>query len=99
MIMPPQLAVELTTAVRQRSAVTQLRPNHSRAVATLWHSLHAFAKRLVAGDQPRISLRGCDRWHVYDPVTGRRASLESEDEVRKWLERRFYSAERGKGRI
>ena len=29
-------------------------------------------------------------WHVYDPITGRTADLESEEEVGIWLEQRPY---------
>ncbi len=29
-------------------------------------------------------------WHAYDPVSGRSVSLDSEAEMRAWLEQRYY---------
>jgi hypothetical protein len=29
-------------------------------------------------------------WHTYDPVSGRSVSLDSEAEMRAWLEQRYY---------
>jgi hypothetical protein len=44
--------------------------------------------------EPRI-WKKCDRngnfyFHIYDPVTGQFINLGSEQEVRCWLERRYY---------
>ncbi|MEB3360020.1 MAG: hypothetical protein VKK04_25055 [Synechococcales bacterium] len=33
---------------------------------------------------------GTARWHVYDPMDGRRLQFASEGEVRQWLEERYY---------
>ena len=30
-------------------------------------------------------------WHVYDPVTGRHASVDSEEQLRAWIEERYYN--------
>lgn len=49
---------------------------------------------LAQGQQPRI-WQSCDRfgqigWHGYDPVTERSVCRDSEDEIRVWLEERYY---------
>ncbi len=41
----------------------------------VWHSLDRFGKI---------------RWHVYDFSSGRSAYLNSEAEVRRWLDERYY---------
>lgn len=30
-------------------------------------------------------------WHAYDPATGRHTSVVSEQELRTWIEKRYYS--------
>jgi hypothetical protein len=40
--------------------------------------------------------QSCDRfgntwWHVYDPVTGKHSSVASEEELRIWIEKRYYN--------
>ncbi|BAU43867.1 hypothetical protein [Leptolyngbya sp. O-77] len=50
----------------------------------------------LASLQPRV-WQDCDRttqkvqWHVYDPISGEAASLESQADVEKWLAHRAYS--------
>jgi hypothetical protein len=34
---------------------------------------------------------GNTSWHAYDPVRDARVSLGSEDEMRTWIERRYYN--------
>lgn len=34
---------------------------------------------------------GNQRWHAYDPVTGRHTTVNSEAELRAWIERRYYN--------
>ncbi len=34
---------------------------------------------------------GNNWWHVYDPVTGRHASVDSEEQLRAWIEERYYN--------
>lgn len=33
---------------------------------------------------------GNNWWHAFDPVTGRYTSVESEAEMRAWIEQRYY---------
>lgn len=49
---------------------------------------------LAQGQQPKI-WQNCDRfgqiwWYGYDPVTGCSICRDSEDEIRIWLEERYY---------
>jgi hypothetical protein len=47
---------------------------------------------LNLSNEPRISLvqrPSGQQWHVYDPATGYRTYLQSEQEVRIWLEQRY----------
>ncbi|RUR76011.1 hypothetical protein ACF3DV_26285 [Chlorogloeopsis fritschii PCC 9212] len=30
-------------------------------------------------------------WHAYDPVTGNHACFGSEEEIRMWIEQRYYT--------
>lgn len=33
---------------------------------------------------------GNNWWHAYDPLTGRSITVESESELRAWIEQRYY---------
>jgi hypothetical protein len=33
---------------------------------------------------------GKNWWHAYDPVTGQHTSVDSEAELRAWIEKRYY---------
>ncbi|HEY9649105.1 MAG TPA: hypothetical protein V6C95_00470 [Coleofasciculaceae cyanobacterium] len=50
---------------------------------------------LKLSNEPRIwkttDRQGNTVWRVYDPVSDRAVSLESEDEIRSWLEKRYYN--------
>jgi hypothetical protein len=49
---------------------------------------------LTQGNTPRISrfIQGdVEVWKVYDPINNRTLCFTDEDEVRAWLERRYYS--------
>lgn len=34
---------------------------------------------------------GNNWWHIYDPVTGRHAAVDSEEQLRTWIEERYYN--------
>lgn len=57
--------------------------------------LQQIAQFFISSNEPRIwtttDCYGTTSWHVYDPVRDVKASLESEDEMRAWLERRYYN--------
>ena len=58
---------------------------------TLQHLLQTF----IGSHDLRI-WQSCDRfgknwWHVYDPVTGKHTSVDSESQLREWIERRYYN--------
>lgn len=52
---------------------------------------------LVSKDEPRIETRvdrqGKTYWYIFDPVTRQTFSFDSEAEVRRWIDRRYYRAE------
>lgn len=56
----------------------------------VWQRLLQF---FVSGDELRIwqtQDHGKTWWHAYDSVTGRRTSVDSEEEMRSWIEQRYY---------
>lgn len=61
----------------------------------LWTVLNQLLWQPQSCPEPQIWQRsdraGYTWWHVYDPITGRTAQLESEEAVQIWLEERFYS--------
>jgi hypothetical protein len=67
-----------------------------KAKFVLWLSKvwKLFTETLTQPQQPRIRLSknktGEVRWSVNDPITGRKAILYSEEEVRIWLEQLYY---------
>lgn len=56
--------------------------------------LQRLLKFFVGGNQLRIwqtyDRAGNNWWHAYDPVTGRHTSVDSEAEMRSWIEQRYY---------
>ena len=74
----------------------ELMPKAEKAKFVLWLSKvwKLFVETLTQPKQPRIRLSknktGEVRWSVNDPITGRRAVLYSEEEVRIWLEQLYY---------
>ena len=57
--------------------------------------LKGFAQALfsLCSSEPQVRYRtpgSALPWQVYDPISGQRAAFASEDEVRQWLEQRFY---------
>ncbi len=72
------------------------RAKAEKAKFVLWLSKvwKLFTETLTQSEQPRIRLsknkKGEVRWSVNDPITGRRAVLYSEEEVRIWLEQLYY---------
>lgn len=73
---------------------------HASRSSGIWRSLWAalnrplFAQGVTAISEPEIRQvadhQGQVWWCAYDPRTGRRTYLESEEEVQIWLEQRFY---------
>ena len=61
------------------------------ALQTIWHHTMDYFTR---GDEPRIRMTstqsGQKIWHLYDPVTQEKVTASSEEEVRFWLETRYY---------
>lgn len=57
----------------------------------LWES---FVKLLESSHEPRIWQRrdrqGNISWRLYDPATNQSATFASEDEIRIWLEEKYY---------
>ncbi|HEY9764258.1 MAG TPA: hypothetical protein V6D07_17140 [Trichocoleus sp.] len=54
----------------------------------------AFVEFLTSGNDLRIWTRqrnGHLIWHVYDPMTEQRQQFSSEEELRSWLENRYYA--------
>ncbi|PSB14177.1 hypothetical protein C7B61_06910 [filamentous cyanobacterium CCP1] len=60
-------------------------------VHQLWHRIFEF---ISASSEPHVwTVQDADvlnRWSAYDPITGERIQLISEQEMRKWLEERHY---------
>jgi len=56
--------------------------------------LHRLMKIFVGSNDLRIWQAydnfGNNWWHAYDPLTGRYTSVESELEMRAWIERHYY---------
>ena len=54
-----------------------------------------FISFLTNGDEPRIwtttDRNGNTAWNAYDPVSDRTTSLNSESEMRIWIEQRYYN--------
>lgn len=63
-------------------------------VAVLGQISNFLIKFLTPSNEPKIRLSrnryGGMQWNAYDPITGRQACLMSEDEVRIWLDQRYY---------
>jgi hypothetical protein len=66
----------------------------------IWHKFWTFLNQplvfppLFTNPEPHV-WKSADRagytwWHVYDPITGQTADLESEEEVCIWIEERLY---------
>lgn len=72
------------------------RVNDSNFWQTLWTLLTQpiFAWNLPTASEPMIrriaDQNGHAWWYVYDPLTGQKTYLESEEEVQIWLEERLY---------
>ncbi|HEY9821380.1 MAG TPA: hypothetical protein V6D35_11475 [Candidatus Sericytochromatia bacterium] len=58
-------------------------------------TLQYLMQTFIGSNDLRIWLT-CDRfgknwWHVYDPITGRHSSVDSEEKLREWIEKRYYN--------
>lgn len=57
-------------------------------------AIEALLSSFVGSNQPQVRM-ACDRqgqlyWQVYDPVNRAHHRFDTEDEVRVWLEQRYY---------
>ncbi|MFE4107206.1 hypothetical protein [Almyronema epifaneia] len=64
------------------------------AIAQLFSRLGStLLNLLIESDQPRVRVReanGETVWQAYDPVSRHQAAFNSEEELRAWLEQRYY---------
>ncbi|HEY9888201.1 MAG TPA: hypothetical protein V6D02_07350 [Candidatus Obscuribacterales bacterium] len=71
--------------------ITAYHPSH--LVTALHQALNHFVNWLTAGSMPHISkvVRGnTETWKVYDPTVGRTLYFVQEDDLRVWMEERYY---------
>lgn len=81
----------LGPALRQRNYKTDYHP--SRLMQLLAKSLTAVMHWLTAGNELRISRRtvgNIEVWKVYDPMNNSVHSFTTENDLRSWLEQRYY---------
>ncbi len=82
-------------------AAAESQPSSSpfRAILqSLWsgikHSWQAIANFWIGSDEVQVwqsrDRSGHVLWHAYDPKTGTSAAIFSEDELRTWIEERYY---------
>ncbi|MEM9217710.1 MAG: hypothetical protein AAGD25_25630 [Cyanobacteria bacterium P01_F01_bin.150] len=79
------------------SSLTKPKPMLKQASSWFRNVLSTVVYRLTHGHEPRIWTStvksgpnaGQTVWHLYDPMTQRRATLLSELEVRCWLDSRY----------
>jgi hypothetical protein len=75
-----------------RQPKTFSKPARSRWIAELGRVLNALTAVVMLSDEPQI--RQCTTargtyWKIWDPTTGKRLYLNTENEVRQWLEQRY----------
>ncbi|MGF1567091.1 MAG: hypothetical protein ACFCVD_03285 [Nodosilinea sp.] len=58
-----------------------LQQRSQRLISSMTDSTNPQIRQLRDGDL---------RWRAYDPISGQRASFSSENELRQWLEQRYY---------
>ncbi|HEY9596817.1 MAG TPA: hypothetical protein V6D33_04025 [Cyanophyceae cyanobacterium] len=67
----------------------------STIISAFKSSLEHLIDFLKLSDEPRIwkttDREGITVWRIYDPVSDHAVTLDSEDEIRAWLERRYYN--------
>jgi hypothetical protein len=66
-----------------------------RAFVAMQHYLEDLASRspdVQIWQKPDRS--GQSGWHGYDPISGDYVCFSSEDEIRSWLEQRYYTRDR-----
>jgi hypothetical protein len=87
-----------STNPRRLEHLVQETEDNKRKTRKLSSFFHQFWQHLVTsivqGQEPRI-WQHTDRtgqvwWHGYDPNTGRSICVDSEEEMRIWLEERYY---------
>lgn len=73
-------------------------PNHSRKLSitsSLKKALQLFVQLVSGNHEPRVWTTtdpyGNIYWHAYDPTSEKSIRLSSEDEIRSWLEQRYYN--------
>lgn len=82
----------LEATLRQTTEQIVHRPSRLRQVFN--HIGHALVHWLTQGDTPRIQrfTQGeTEVWKVYDPIDHRTHYFTQEDDVRSWLDQRYYS--------
>ena len=60
---------------------------------TFHNAWHRFTELFAIDTEPHVwktRNHGHNLWHTYDPNTGSSADFASENEVRIWLEERYY---------
>ncbi len=60
---------------------------------TIWqHFIYVVSSHNELQVWQKTDRYGNTYWQAYDPVTGRSTSLGSEDEMRIWIEQRYYQS-------
>jgi len=79
---------------RQRQRLEALVQSQSSSMRPVLHRLgQGVQDWLVPGNGPRIRQHwqhGTAHWTAYDPVTHQTQRFSCEDDLRHWLERRYY---------
>lgn len=69
-------------------------PQSFKFISTLGRLLHEWIALILTVDELKIhalkSKTGEDYWKVHDPLSERSIFFNSETELRKWLDRRYY---------
>lgn len=84
-----QAQLPLPSQVLSKTSVKQL------VSAAVKKVLQILVESFIGSNELRIwqtyDQYGNNWWHAYDPVTGRHTSVQTESELRAWIERRYYN--------
>jgi hypothetical protein len=73
----------------------QKSPAKLSIIPTLKRILEGLTESFLGGNELQIwqtyDRFGNNWWHAYDPVTGCRTRVQSEAEMRAWIENRYYN--------
>lgn len=62
--------------------------------STLSRMLERLLKSFIGSDELQVwqtkDCYGNNWWHAYDPVTSRHTVVDSEEQLRAWIEQRYY---------